>query len=702
MAAKTIERQILTFLQNHGHRSFRAKEIANQLNITDRRTYQLFRSTLTELVDEGLVTLAKRGQYTHRKSPLVHHAGRLRMTPNGYGFVLFEDRKDLYVHRKNLLTALDGDEVRVRVERGPRPPFKEEAVITEVLKRQRAQAVGVFRREGKHGYVRPDDPKLHHDIYVARDDWGAAQPKDKVLVSIDRFLSVGSLPEGRILTVFGQVGAPGVEVEAIAAQHNVFSSFPDEVKAEAQTVALTIDEAEIARRRDLRHLPTFTIDPVDAKDFDDALHVLPLANGLVEIGVHIADVSHYVRPGMAIDAEGLRRATSVYLVDRVIPMLPHVLSNEVCSLRPNEDKLAYSVIFTLHLDGTIEHAELTESVIHSQHRLAYEDAQAILDEVASEHALKDALMAANQIAKRLRAAREAQGALAFEIPELQITLDADGTPIAVKPKERQDAHKLIEEFMLLANQQVCHWRDAHAPTLPFAYRVHEPPAREQIIKLANYLKPLGYKLQHRNGEVEPQAVAEILDAVKGTQEEEVVQIAVLRAMSKARYDTRNAGHFGLAVGNYAHFTSPIRRYPDLLIHRQLKAIQQQTSFLAEFPMQQRCKHCSEREQAAQEAERDSKKLKQTEYMRQFLGEEFDGVICGVAKHGVYVKLDETQIEGLVHVRDMDDDYYEYDERRYILKGSHTGHVLKAGQAVRIVVVKADTEARTIDFYFVET
>ena len=354
MTVKTIEQHILAFLQNHGHRSFRAKEIANQLNITDRRTYQLFRSTLTELVDDGLVTLAKRGQYTHRKSPLVHHTGRLRMTPNGYGFILFEDRKDLYVHRKNLQTALDGDEVRVRVERSPRPPFKEEAIITDVIKRQRAQAVGVFRREGKHGYVRPDDAKLHHDIYVDQDDWGAAQPNDKVLVSIDRFLNAGSMPEGRILTVFGPVGAPGVEVEAIAARHDVFAGFPDEVETEAAAVSLTIDDTEIARRRDLRHLSIFTIDPVDAKDFDDALHVRPLDNGLVEVGVHIADVSHYVRPETAIDAEGLRRATSVYLVDRVIPMLPHVLSNEVCSLRPNEDKLAYSVIFTLRLDGTIE------------------------------------------------------------------------------------------------------------------------------------------------------------------------------------------------------------------------------------------------------------------------------------------------------------------------------------------------------------
>ncbi|MEM1093010.1 MAG: ribonuclease R [Bacteroidota bacterium] len=700
MTAKTIEQHILSFLQNHGHRSFRAKEIANQLNITERRTYQLFRSTLNELVEDGLVTLAKRGQYTHRKSPLVHHTGRLRMTPNGYGFISFDRHSDVYVHQKRLGTALDGDEVRVRIERSPRPPFKEEAVVTEVTQRERVQAVGVFRREGPHGYVRPDDARLHHDIYVDANDWGSAQPKDKVLVSIDRFLNPGSMPEGRILTVFGKVGDPGVEIEAIAARHDVFSGFPDEVEAEAQHVSLAIDAAEVARRRDLRHLPVFTIDPADAKDFDDALHVRPLENGRVELGVHIADVSHYVRPETAIDAEGLRRGTSVYLVDRVIPMLPHVLSNEACSLRPHEDKLAYSVLFTLQRDGTVEAAELVETLIHSQHRLAYEDAQAILDDASSTHPLKEALTTANEIAKQLRRTREAQGALSFEIPELQIALDEHGTPTSIQPKERLDAHRLIEEFMLLANQQVCHWRDTHAPTLPFAYRIHEPPAREQIAKLADYLRPLGHRLDHRNGEVAPQALGDLLVALEDSPEESVVQIAVLRAMSKARYDTRNAGHFGLAIGNYAHFTSPIRRYPDLLVHRQLKAIQQQTPYLAEEPLEHYCKHCSEREQAAQEAERDSKKLKQVEYMQQYLGEEFNGMISGVAKHGAYVQLDDTHVEGLVHVRDMDDDYYEYDDRRFILKGTHTGRTLRAGQRVRIVVVKADTEARTLDFYFV--
>ena len=703
-----LRKQALSFLKSHRDQAYRPKEIAKALNIKNKGRYDAFRDVLAEMQDAGLAEHVGKGRIRYRDRGAQHTAeGTISVIASGHGFVaLDKGGDDLFVRRTRMGTALHGDRVRVELaahDRNRAPGDAREAEVLEVLERKTTQTVGTFETVKKAGWVKPDDPRMAHDVYVPRDDWNGATPGDKVVVSIDAFEDPKAAPEGRVLSVIGRADAPGVAVLALAMAHGAKAAFPDEVERAASGVPTEITQAEIDRRLDLREYPIFTIDPADAKDFDDAIHTRDLGDGMTELGVHIADVSHYVARGSAIDGEAYDRATSTYLVDRVIPMLPEVLSNGVCSLRPREDKLTYSVLLTVDGGGNVHSWEVRETVIHSKERFAYEDAQEILDGKNQDHPLAKEVLRAGEIAKTLTKKRMAEGAIDFDVPEIRVVLNERNQPVDIITKERKPANRLIEEFMLLANQAVA--KEASRLSRPLVYRIHDHPDAERIQALAEYVAPFGYTLPHQNGQVSRADLNALLKKVKGSPEAPVIEQAAIRAMSKAVYSPHNIGHYGLGFSHYAHFTSPIRRYPDLIVHRLLKSYLGASGGKVPVPdvekLEVQAKHCSEREREATEAERESVKLKQVEYAAQHVGDTFDGVVVSVTKFGVFVELKELLVQGLVHVRDMDDDYWEYDPSRYELVGRYSGRRIRTGNEVRVRITGADTQERQVDLVFAE-
>ncbi len=685
----TLRDDITKLLRDHGKQTFRAKDIARRLNIRDNKRFKQFMEVLNEMAADGDLT-RKANQYSYR-APAQLVTGRLTLHPQGYGFVMVEGQpEDLFVPPNAMRNALDGDTVEVSV-RPARGDNRAEAEVQRVLERGRSQTVGTFKLRGKTGVVKPDEPRLLYDIFVGKGDMGEARDGEKVVVSIDQFEKGEIMPSGRVLQVLGDADDPSVRILALALALDVRSEFPDDVLEEAEALPETISKKEIARRLDLRKERIFTIDPVDAKDFDDAIHVTDLEGGDTEIGVHIADVSHYVQPGTPLDAEAYARGTSVYLVDRVIPMLPEKLSNRVCSLVPNEDRLTYSCIMRVGKDGALKSWKIAESVIHSHHRFSYEEAQALLDG-QTEHPYRDDVQRAGRIAAVLTERRMKEGSIDFDLPEVRIALNEDGHATGVYRKERKASNRLIEECMLLANRAVA----LESRNRPFLYRIHDVPDAERIQALADYVKAFGLKLPLTNGNVTSADLNALLNEVQGTPESIVVTSASLRAMAKARYSPHNVGHFGLGFSHYTHFTSPIRRYPDLIVHRVTKAYLSGAPDREVEALEVAGTHLSEREKAATEAERESVKLKQIEYLKDHVGDTFDGVVSGVAKFGIFVELSDVLVEGLVHVRDLGGDYYEYDERRYALVGRQSGRRFRAGDTMRVTVAAANAETRTVD------
>ncbi|MEM1057343.1 MAG: ribonuclease R [Bacteroidota bacterium] len=701
-----LRKQALSFLKSHPDQAYRPKEIAKSLGIKNRGRYETFRDVLAEMQDAGLAEHVGKGRIRYRDRGAQHTAeGTISVIASGHGFVsLDKGGDDLFVRKTRLRTALHGDRVRVGLaaqNRQRAPGDLREAEVLEVIERKTTQTVGTFETVKKAGWVKPDDPRIGHDVYVPREEWNGATPGDKVVVSIDAFDDPKAAPEGRVLSVIGRADAPGVAVLALAMAHGAKPTFPDAVEKAAEAVPTEISQEEIDRRLDLREYPIFTIDPVDAKDFDDAIHTRDLGDGMMELGIHIADVSAYVPRGGAIDAEAYERATSTYLVDRVIPMLPEVLSNGVCSLRPREDKLTYSVILTVDGGGNVHSWDIRETVIHSKERFAYEEAQEILDGGNAKHPLAKEVIRAGEIAKTLTAKRMREGAIDFDVPEIRVVLDERNRPVDIVVKERKPANRLIEEFMLLANQAVA--KEASRRGRPLVYRIHDHPDQERIQALAEYVRPFGYTLPNQNGQVSRADLNALLKRVKGSPEAPVIEQAAIRAMSKAVYSPHNIGHYGLGFSHYGHFTSPIRRYPDLIVHRLLKEMLRDSP--AKPPEVERlevqAKHCSEREREATEAERESVKLKQVEYAEQHLGDTFAGVVVSVTKFGVFVEIERLLVQGLVHVRDMDDDYWEYDPNRYALIGRYSGRRIRTGHPVTVTITGADTENRQIDLTFAE-
>lgn len=643
--------------------------------------------------------------------------GPITLTRKGFGFFRIGDDKnnDLLIPPQDTLHALSGDIVKVAPagkyqDPTGRMPARESGKVVEIVRRARETFVGTLleNTENHVFYLSPDYKKMHVPVLVP--DLGHAALGDKVMIRLTRWEDEMEYPEGVIEEIIGRAGEHDVEMRALAIGQGFSPTLPPGVEAEAkklETEGRAIIEAEttarIARnsRADFRGVPTCTIDPVDAKDFDDALSIRTLPDGNIEVGVHIADVSFFVTPGSAIDKEAVDRATSVYLVDRTIPMLPEVLSNDLCSLRPNEDRLSVSAVFTLDSDAKILNTWFGETVIHSDKRFAYEEAQEVLDNGAGTmHTELSTLLA---LSKNIRARRQAKGAIEFDTPEVKVELDKEGHPIAVHLKVRQDTNLMIEDFMLLANEAVAEHlsklTSECGPACSSIYRIHDAPDADRIENLAQLLRVMGYQLKIAGGKVSGPELNKLLEQVDGKPEEYLVKTATLRSMSKAIYSTRNIGHFGLAFKYYTHFTSPIRRYPDLLIHRLIKsysggpAVTKQE--MQEFDSL--ALHSSEREVAASDAERDSVKMKQVEYLAGRIGEEFDAVISGVTDRGLYVELNETHADGMVPVRNVGDDFFEYDEKHYRLVGRRTRKTFQLGDPIKVKLAAARVAEKELDF-----
>ena len=609
---------------------------------------------------------------------------------------------------------MHGDRVRLAFRRTRKGEIKTARII-EILERREAVYVGTLQKSCGYSFFVTNNKELRQDVFIPDDKCLGATSRDKVVVRILDWDARAKNPRGEVIDVLGKSGENSTEMHAILAEFGLPYKYPEEVERVAEELSGEITSEELAQREDFRGVLTCTIDPRDAKDFDDALSFRPLSGNRYEVGVHIADVSHYVQPGGIIDDEAYRRATSVYLVDRTIPMLPERLSNFLCSLRPDEDKYAYSCIFTLDAEAQLVSARIARTVIRSTRRFSYEEAQEIIDTGRGDHA--EAILTLHQLAQKLRARRFEKGSIAFDRPEVRFELDEDGKPIAVHIKESKPAHQLIEEFMLLANRTVAerisdasrqditpalHLKKRTPPT--FVYRIHEAPDEEKLRSLSEFVARMGYKLRTEGGaEAVTQSLNKLLNDIKGKPEENMISMLAIRSMAKARYTTAHIGHYGLGFESYTHFTSPIRRYPDLMVHRLL------TRYLIEgkesadvSSTEEQCDHASDMESVAANAERSSIKYKQVEYMIPRLGQTFTGVITGLADWGIYVELDENKCEGLVPARDLEDDYYEYDETSFSLVGRHTGRRFRLGDQLEVTVAQADLARRQLDFALAES
>lgn len=693
-----MRQKVIALFERNANRTFNYKQIASRLGLVPSEVRFNLEALLKELSEKGDLIAVERGKYK-LKFRANHVEGIVDMTSSGNAYIVNDKtEEDVLVKAGNLNHALHGDTVRVLLYARSRNK-RLEGEITEVLQRKRTEFVGTVEMGKDYAFVVPDSTKMQVDLYIPKEKLNGAANGQKVIARLADWPERASSPFGEIIKILGNPGEHDVEIHSILAEYGLPYEFPPEVEAEAELIPMEIPEEEIAKRRDMRKVTTFTIDPVDAKDFDDALSLEKLNNGRWSVGIHIADVSHFVRPGSKIDEEAIERATSVYLVDRVVPMLPEKLSNGVCSLRPNEDKLTFSAIFEMDDDGKVYNRWFGRTAIHSDHRFAYEDAQAIIE--GGEGPLKDEIRTLDAMARIMRKQRMKDGAISFDKREVKFHLDESNSPTGVYFKESKEANKLIEEFMLLANREVASFvgkgKDGQNSGRTMVYRVHDDPDPTKLLDLANFVKQFGYSISTRGRKAISASLNRMLSQVKGNGEANMIETLTVRSMAKAIYTTQNVGHYGLAFDYYTHFTSPIRRYPDVIVHRILQDYLDKKPLPNVNTVEDLCEHASEREKMASQAERESIKYMQAKYLEKFVGEEFAGVITGVTDWGVFVELNDNYCEGMIRIRDFKDDYYIYDEKNYQIIGESSGRIYQLGDPMRIRVKNVDLEKKQIDF-----
>lgn len=691
-----MKNQIKAFFKENPNRSFKSKEVAKRLKIKDDRTYLLLKNELHKLESEHF--LSRNGKryklFTLPDSNML--IGYFNLNEGGYGFVTPKNSKtgDIFIAARNINSAFHGDKVEVTLfakQKGKNL----EGQITRIIERKRKEIVGQLKKNKSFYFVTPDDPKIHRDIYVDEKNLKKSKTGDKVAVGNisweDRMLN----PVGEIVEVIGKEGTLQAEVTSIAREFGIPFLFKEKTIAEAENINSDITEYEVNKRLDFRDKNVFTIDPVDAKDFDDALSIEKLENGNFRVGVHIADVSHYVKQGTSLDKEASERGNSVYFVGKAIPMLPEKLSNNLCSLVPDEERLTFSVIFELTPKGSVLNHQISKTIINSKRRFTYEEAQQIIETGNGD--FSDEIILMNQLAKKLRTQRMKSGSFEFFTPEVQFRLDENGYPVEILKKEIKESNMLVEEFMLLANKTIAE-RIFTKGDIPFVYRVHDYPDEEKITEFARFVKSLGYTFNPKGGKAANQ-FNQLMKQVHGTEEEGVINELAVRSMAKAIYSTKNIGHYGLGFKNYTHFTSPIRRYADLLVHRILdKSLISKSGRNYSLDLLSKiCEHISATERTAMEAERRSVKLKQIQFLKDKLGWEFHAVISGVVNYGIFVELTDILAEGLIRVRDLEGDFYVLDEKKYSLIGKRTKKQFRLGDKISVKLVRVDADNLELDF-----
>ena len=722
---KDLTKNIFKVLNEDSEKFYNYKQIAAKLKISDTDGKTQLLKKLAELTATKKVNEIDRGKFQINKDR-KYSVGTLDITSNGNGYFITDDYEDdIFIPNINLGKGLHQDTVKAYVYT-KRSGKKLEADVVEILERAKTEFVGVLQMNKNFGFVVPDSNKMYADIFVSQNNINGAKDGDKVQATIVDWPENSKNPFGKITTVLGRPGDHNTEMHSILLEYDLPYEFESEVEKEAESLSIEITKSEIAKRRDMRNDLTFTIDPKDAKDFDDALSFTKLENGNYEIGIHIADVSHYLEPKTILDDEAYKRATSVYLVDRVVPMLPEMLSNGVCSLRPNEEKLTFSAVFEINEKAQIIDEWFGRTVTYSDQRFAYEEAQSIIEncklsdaiepytmpldisiidkEYTVTPAIVEATLKMDKLAKILRKKRMKEGAISFDRVEVKFNLDENANPIGVYFKESQDANKLIEEFMLLANRKVAEFigfSKGKATNKTFIYRVHDEPDIEKLASLQNIISKFGYKINTETKESTSDSLNKLLSDVHGKAESNMIETLTIRTMSKAVYTTQNIGHYGLAFGYYSHFTSPIRRYPDVITHRLLQHYLDGGDSPKADKYEEKCKHSSKREELASKAERDSIKYMQVKYMQDHKDEIFDGVITGVTEWGIYVEISSNKCEGMVRIRDIKSDYYIFDEKQYAIVGQSTKHIYQLGNEVKIRVKNTDLERKHLDFNLIE-